>query len=162
MEMKRSLVTFNDLCDEILLMILTKLTHVDVLYSFYGTNERFTRIVRDRIFVRHLAFVEQIDKEMHRHCTSNGMFNRLCSEILPLIADQIHRFDLESSAMKEVLQVAHYPNLSQLSLYKMTQESARFLFTGKINCTLQKLEKIETVFTSMPNSMMIQWKRSNL
>lgn len=149
MEMKRSSVTFNDLCDEILLMIFKKLTHIDVLYSFYEVNERFTRIVRDRIFVRHLAFVEHIDRELHRCFTSNGMFNRLCSEILPFIADQVNRFDLESSAVKGVLQVAHYPNLSQLSLYKMTEESARFLFTGKINCTFQKLEKMEIVFTSM-------------
>ena len=68
------------------------------------------------------------------------MLNRLCVEVLPVIANQIERFHLESSSIKEIFYAAHYSELSHLALYKMTEESARFLFTGKIDDCFLKIQ----------------------
>lgn len=129
--MKRSSISLNDFPDEILLTILRNLPNLDVLYSFYGVSQRFTRIVQDQIFVRHLTFAELCGKRLH-HFTSNEMLDRLCSQVLPSISHEIVRFDLDSSSINEVFHAAHYSNLSHLSLYNLTEESARFLFNGTI------------------------------
>lgn len=123
--------SWNDLPDEILLMIFKALNHADVLYSFYGLNERLTRIVRDRIFVEHLTFVRRISSDLLSDIRSDMKLKRLCSEILPLLAEKICSFDLDSCVMQEILCAAHYPNLHQLSLLNVTEQSARCLFTGK-------------------------------
>lgn len=52
--------SWDDLPDEILLMIFKVLDHVGVLCSFNGLNERLTRIVRDRIFVKPLSDKSQV------------------------------------------------------------------------------------------------------
>ena len=131
MQANRSWISLNDFPDELLLMIFQKLANIDVLYSLFGVNQRFTRIVRDRIFVKHLTFVEQRGKDPHRYLTSTEMLHRLCSDVLSSIANQVHRFDLESSLIKEIFHAAHYPNLTSLALYDINEESARSLFIGK-------------------------------
>lgn len=132
MKAHRSSISLNDFPDELLLMIFQNLTNIDVLYSLFGVNERFTRIVRDEIFVKHLTFVEQIGKDLHRHLTSTEMLKRLCSDVLPWTANQIQRFDVELSSIKEVFHAAHYPNLISLALYDVTEGSLQSFFTGQI------------------------------
>ena len=51
METDRAPLSLDHFPDEILVMIFQKLNSVDALYSLFGVNERFTRIVRDRILV---------------------------------------------------------------------------------------------------------------
>ena len=131
MVMESSRVTLNDLPDEMLLMILRKLSHTDVLYSFYGVNERFTQLVHDPVFTRHLTCVQPVGEDKHRHLASNQMLHRLCSEVLPSIADRIRRFDLDLSMVKEIFHGRHYPNLSHLTLYNITDDLARSLLSGR-------------------------------
>ena len=129
--MNRSVLCLNDFFDEILLMIFEKLANVDVLYSLYCVNKRFTRIVRDQIFVKDLLFVRQFGKVLSRYIHSDEMLTRLCDEVLPMIADDIERFDLETSFIKEIFNAGHYRNLSYLAFYKLMKDSIEYLFSGK-------------------------------
>lgn len=124
-------INLNDLSDEILVMIFQSLNVVDILYSFHNVNDRFTRILHDPIFSRHLTFVEKMSNGLHGEICSELVLNRLCLEILPSIADHIHQFDLDSSSMEKILHAAQYPNLSHLSLYNMTRERIQWFLTGK-------------------------------
>ena len=58
--MEYSRASWDDLPDEIVLMIFKELDYTDVLCSFDGLNERLTRIIRDRIVVKRLTTVERI------------------------------------------------------------------------------------------------------
>ena len=132
-------ISLNDFPDEILLLIFRWLNSIDVLYSFHNLSSRFNRIVRDRIFCRHLNLVEKRCNIYHSRIRSNEILNRLCLEILPSIADQIEQLDLESSSMQAILNAAQYENLSQLSLYNLKREQIEWLFNGKIEQRSMKM-----------------------
>jgi len=68
-----SLLTLNDLPDEVLLLILKQLDNIEVLYLFIDLNKRFTKLVHDWIFTNHLTMIR---------CSSNGSFDRLDDQIL--------------------------------------------------------------------------------
>jgi hypothetical protein len=125
-----SLLTLNDLPDEILLLILKQLDNIEVLYLFIGLNKRFTKLVHDSIFTNHLTMIR---------CSSNGSFDRLdeqilaqfCSQILPSIHHNIKWLDVECSSMKDVLFCTSYPNISGLGLHNIEKNIALRIFTGE-------------------------------
>ncbi|CAF1576800.1 unnamed protein product [Rotaria magnacalcarata] len=104
----------NDLRDEILL-ISKKLNNVEVLYSFIGVN----KLVRDSIFTNHLTMTR---------CSSNGSFDRFCSQILPSIHHKIKWLDIESSFMEDVLLCTSYPYLCGLGLHNFDKDIALHIF----------------------------------
>ncbi|CAF1428059.1 unnamed protein product [Rotaria sordida] len=122
--------TLNDLPDEILLIIFTKLKNVSLLYSLIGVNKRLNTIVHDPIFTSHLTLMRcLLDDSI---CPlPDSMLDRFCSQILPEIHCQIKWLDLESSSMERILRAANYPNLSGLGLLDIDLETAQSLFVGK-------------------------------
>ncbi|CAF2403782.1 unnamed protein product [Rotaria sp. Silwood2] len=127
--MEYSCVGFNDLPDEILMIIFKKMNNFEVLYSLQGVNQRLNKIVQDSPFTSRWTFVKRCSDNFIDVFRYNMMFNRFCSQILPEIHDKIKWLDLESSSMNNVLCAVDYPNLYGLGLYNINEESARSLIT---------------------------------
>ncbi|CAF1319549.1 unnamed protein product [Rotaria sp. Silwood1] len=136
--MEYSCTGLNNLPDEILMIIFQKLNNIDVLYSFYGINQRLNKIIHDRIFTSHLTFVKWLSDNFIDLFSSNIMLNRFCLQILPSIHDKIQWLDLDSSSIKHVKRVANYPNLDSLGLYNIDEESAQCLFTEGLSLANRK------------------------
>ncbi|CAF4101490.1 unnamed protein product, partial [Rotaria sordida] len=129
--MINSSIGLNDLPDEILMIIFKKLNNLDILYSFHSVNQRLNEIIKDPIFTSRLTFVKWSSDNFIDLLSCNTILNRFCLQILPEIHNKIKWLDLESSSMKHVLRVAHYPNLDSLALYNIDEESIRCLFTDE-------------------------------
>ena len=129
--MNHSIVQLNDLPDEILIMILKRLWNVRVLYSLIGVNKKLDRIACDPVFTRCLSLMNGSSNNSVGPLP-NVVLNRFCSQILPKIHHHIRRLDLESSTMERILSTTNYPNLHELSLYKLHATTAISLFTSKI------------------------------
>jgi hypothetical protein len=104
-----------DLPDEILVIILSKLKHVDVLYSLVGVHERFDRIICDTLFTRSID-LSTISSNYKNASLINKMLNRFCVDILPKIHHNIECLTLETCSMEYILQASNYPNLHKLNL----------------------------------------------
>ncbi|CAF2105348.1 unnamed protein product, partial [Rotaria magnacalcarata] len=108
--MQGSSVELNDLSDEILLLIFKKLDKAEVLYSFLGINQRFTRLVHDSIFTNRLTLTKGV---------ADGLFDRLDNQkrerfrlqILPSIRHKIEWLGVEASSLEDILLCTSYPNL---------------------------------------------------
>ncbi|CAF4172943.1 unnamed protein product, partial [Adineta steineri] len=101
--MESSCIKFSDLPDEILLIILKKLTNLDVLHSLQGVNQRINKFIQDRIFTNRLTFVKWLESDhfLDLICC-DIIYNRFCLQILPEIHHNIRWLDLESTSMKHV------------------------------------------------------------
>ena len=128
--MQRSTIQLTDLPDEILLMIFKNINNVQLLYSMTGVNTRLDEIMSDPVFTRNLTLFRYVsnylicplvDVELHR----------FHSQILPQIHYRIHTLNLESSTMERILLAADYPNLHQLALYNVDDETAESIFARK-------------------------------
>ncbi|UJR29226.1 hypothetical protein I4U23_010440 [Adineta vaga] len=128
MNMEYSTVEFNDLSDEILLIIFKNLDNFDVLYSLHNVNKRFNRIMRDPIFASSLNFVKWSPRKFLSKFSSDVTLNRFRLQILPDISPKIKWFHLDASSAKRVLLAADYPNLYGLGLYNIKEKTARRLF----------------------------------
>ncbi|CAF5060535.1 unnamed protein product, partial [Rotaria sp. Silwood1] len=126
---KYSCVGFNDLPDEVLMIIFKNLNNFEVLYSLQDVNQRLNKLVQDSTFTSRLTFVKWCSDNFIDVLRCDMMLNRFCLQILPKIHDKIKWLDLESSSIKNVLRTAVYPNLYGLGLYNIDEESARCLFT---------------------------------
>ncbi|CAF4258033.1 unnamed protein product [Rotaria magnacalcarata] len=126
----------NDLRDEILL-ISKKLNNVEVLYSFIGVN----KLVRDSIFTNHLTMTR---------CSSNGSFDRFCSQILPSIHHKIKWLDIESSFMEDVLLCTSYPYLCGLGLHNFDKDIALHIFIALLELHV-KLKNFTDCFIYLPD-----------
>jgi len=129
--MKHSSVELNDLPDEILMIILKKLSNVEVLYSLIGVNKRLHTIVHDPIFTNCLMLMKCISDESI-DSLPKSILDRFCLQILPEIHHQIKWLDLEPSSMKRILFATNYPILYGLGLYDIAIETVLSLFSGKI------------------------------
>jgi len=151
--MKHSYVQLDDLPDEILLIILTKLNNSDVLYSLMGVNKRLDAFVNDSIFTKNVTLITPANKPFDTIVTTgiftrnltlikpfhglsfqftDAILNRFCCDILPKINKKIERLNLESSCMERILLATNYLNLHTLGLYNIEPEKAYDLFSGKI------------------------------
>ncbi len=61
-------VKLTDIPYEMLLLILNKLTNIEVLYSLIGVNIRLDKIANDPLFTENLSFMTR---------SSNGIINSL-------------------------------------------------------------------------------------
>ena len=113
-----------------LLLILNRLTNIEVLYSLIGVNIRLNKIVNDPLFTEHLTFMTHSSNGVI-HSLDNSMLNRFCSEILPRIHRKIKWLTLEPLHMERILLTADYPNLRVLSLFNIERETIVRLLGGK-------------------------------
>jgi hypothetical protein len=123
-------VELTDLPDEMLLLILNKLSNIEVLYSLIGVNIRLDKIVNDTLFIEHLTFMVRSSNGVI-NSLDNSMLNRFCSEILPRIHCKIKWFTLEPLYMERILLTADYPNLRVLTLFNIDRETIVRLPGGK-------------------------------
>ncbi|CAF3372367.1 unnamed protein product [Rotaria socialis] len=149
--MEYSCVRFNDLPDEILMIIFKKMNNVEVLYSLHSVNQRLNKLVQDSIFTSRLTFVKRCSDNLVDAFPCNMMLNRFCLQILPEVHDKIKWLDLESSSMKNVLCATDYPNLYGLGLYNINEESARCLFTDETLSSGIFKNQIRTLFITIDN-----------
>jgi hypothetical protein len=123
-------VKLTDIPDEMLLLILNKLTNIEVLYSLIGVNIRLDKIANDPLFTEHLSFMTRSSNGII-NSLDNSMLNRFCSEILPRIHCQIKWLTLEPLCMERILLAADYPNLRVLSLFNIERETIVQLLGSK-------------------------------
>ncbi|CAF4680082.1 unnamed protein product, partial [Rotaria sp. Silwood2] len=125
--MEHSSIQFIDLPDEILLIIFTKLNTIDALNSLLGVNKQLDKIIQDPIFTSHLTLFrwssnDRIDPLDHK------VVNQFCLQILPQIHDKIKCLNLELLSMERILRATNYPNLCELGLYNIDENTATYLF----------------------------------
>jgi hypothetical protein len=121
--MNRSNVHLLHLPDEILLIILNKLSNIDVLYSLLDINNgRLNILAQENTFTNILKFVSIDD---------NSIIDRFCSDILPRIHHNVKCFILYPVIMERILLAADYPNLTELKIVHFQQEIALNYFTSK-------------------------------
>jgi hypothetical protein len=130
-EMSRLRIKFDDLPTELLILIFKEMTNVEVLYSFFGINDRLDSISQDSVLIKHLNFLSWSSGKFLNIFSSDIVFERFCSQILPAIHKKIQWLDVDSSSAKEILCAADYSNLHGLSLFNIEDETIRNLFTGK-------------------------------
>jgi len=123
-------VKLTDIPDEMLLLILNKLTNIEVLYSLIGVNIRLDKIANDPLFTEHLSFMTRSSNGII-NSLDNAMLNRFCSEILPRIHCKIKWLTLEPLCMERILLAADYPNLRVLSLFNIERETIVQLLGSK-------------------------------
>ncbi|CAF3807757.1 unnamed protein product [Rotaria magnacalcarata] len=128
--MKCECIHLSDLPDEILLIILKKLTNTEVLYSLIGVNKRLNKLVYDSNFTSRVTLIKYSSNDTI-HPLPWQILDRFCLQILPEIHHKIEWVDIESSSIEHVLLSRNYPNLSGLGLYNLGIEEIKQLFTDK-------------------------------
>ncbi len=130
--MKDLSIEFNNLPDEIILIILKKLDNVEVLSSLIRVNKRFNKIAHDSIFTSHLSLMKYSSNNSTYYAVPDSILDRFCSETLPSIHHKINWLDLESTTIERVLLATNYSNLYGLGLYSIDIDEAISLFIGKV------------------------------
>ena len=121
--MNQSNIHLLDLSDEILFMILNKLSNIDVLYSLLDVNNgRLNILAQENIFTNVLNFVSIDD---------NSLIDRFCTDILPKIHHNVKCFILYPVLIKRILLATNYPNLTKLKIVHFQREIAFNYFTSK-------------------------------
>ncbi|UJR13265.1 hypothetical protein I4U23_000285 [Adineta vaga] len=123
--MEKKSMKLDNLPDEILLFILKKLHHVEVLYSLIGVNKRLSQIAYDSIFTSHLQLYSW---NQSVRSLPDAMLDQFQSQILPEIGHKIKWLSLEATTMDRIL-VRNYPNLNGLGLYGIDFNNAVSLLT---------------------------------
>ncbi|CAF3422344.1 unnamed protein product [Rotaria sp. Silwood1] len=126
--MKYSCVQWNDLPDEILMIILKNLTNAEVLYSLLGVNKRLNNIAVDPVFTNNLSLVMSTSDGLV-YSLSDPILDRFCLYILPKIHQNIEWLHLQSRSMERFLRATNFPNLYGISLHNIQAKTAIDLFT---------------------------------
>jgi hypothetical protein len=129
--MNRSCVQLPDLPDEILMFIFNKMNNVELLYSLFGINERLDSILQDPNSTNSLNFFKWSPRKFVNIFSPEILSDRFCLQILPLICEKIQCLGVESSSLKENLCAANYPNLNELALFNVEEETLKNLFNSK-------------------------------
>ncbi|CAF3547437.1 unnamed protein product [Rotaria socialis] len=137
-------VELHDLTDEILLLIFKKLDKAEVLYSFLGVNQRFTRLVHDSIFTNRLTLTKGLDDGLFDRL-DNQKLERFCLQILPSIRHRIEWLGVEASSMENILLCTSYLNLYGLGLHGIEENTALRIFTDKTPLTRLLQNKITSL-----------------
>lgn len=114
-----------------LLAILNKLNHIDVLYSLMGANEKFDRLIQDPIFTQSLDFTV-ISSNEDNYSQINSILDRFCSYIIPRIQNNIQCLTVDQRSMDSLLCVGNYINLRKLTLANITIQTAVRIFYGSL------------------------------
>lgn len=119
--MSQSNVSMMNLPDEIIMVIWSKLTKIDVLYSFVGVNKRLNKLVRDAIYTHSIELVK-LNSKSDDYSLIDSVLDRFCMHISPQIHELVQCLTLESMSMKRILLASNYPHLRKLTLVKVDQE----------------------------------------
>lgn len=87
-DMEHLTFELTDLPNEILLLILNKLTNIEVLYSLINVNRRFDSIASDSVFTENLTLMTRSSNDVI-NSLDNSMLNYFCTGILPKIHSKI-------------------------------------------------------------------------
>lgn len=121
--MNQSNVHLLDLPDEILIIILNKLSNIDVLYSLLDINNgRLNILAQENTFTDILNFFS---------IAATSKINRFCSDILPRIHQNVKCFILYPVIMERILLATDYPNLTELKIFQFRRKIASDYFTSK-------------------------------
>lgn len=122
-----------DLPNEILFLILRKLSNIDVLYSLLNTgNQRLDNIVQHKIFTNILNFVSISQSIDEVSSISSTLLNQFCVTILPRIHENVKSLTVESVSMECIFRAAYYPNLTELKIFNFDKEIVSDYLMGKI------------------------------
>ncbi len=122
-------VQLLDLPDEVLLIILKKLTCVHTLYSLEGTNKRLDAMVVSRCNTNIIDLATHlVDNDVY--FTSDTILSRFCSHTLPRIRHNVKSFILEGIHVERVLLACEYSNLHNLNIINFDADFARRYLTG--------------------------------
>ncbi|CAF4431217.1 unnamed protein product, partial [Rotaria magnacalcarata] len=147
--MEHSWVQLFDLPDEILMIIFQKLENIDVLYSLWGINTRFDKILHDPIFTSSLTLLQ---------CPSNcficplpdKILDRFCLQISSQIRLKIKWLDIEASSMEQIL-ATEYSNLCGLGIYNITENVAIRLFIDETPLSRINENQIWSLVVTIPD-----------
>ena len=114
-----------------LLAILNKLNHIDVLYSLMGVNEKFHLIIQDPIFTQSLDFTV-ISSNEDNYSQINSILDRFCSYIIPRIQNNIQSLTVDQRSMDSLLSIGNYINLRKLTLANITIQTATRIFYSSL------------------------------
>ena len=121
--MNQSNVQLLDLPNEILFFILGKLKNIDVLYSFFNTdNQRLQEIVQEPMYTSIFNFTSQSQLTREICPMPELVLDRFCTDILPRIHQNVKSLSVECSSFERILHVAVYPNLTELKLFNFSNE----------------------------------------
>jgi hypothetical protein len=121
-----------DLPNEILLIIINKLSIIDVFYSLVDINERFAQLVLDPLYIRHLDMTVMTMKSFFEHTYSvdDQVLSKICENILPQIHSQVNKLTVEQHSMELILLNINYPKLYSISLVNFQKEILLQYLTG--------------------------------
>jgi hypothetical protein len=128
--MTHSTLHLLDLPDEILLIILSKISNLDVLYSLIGVNKKLDRLACDIVHIRSIDFIRTTSND-EIHSLSDKILDRFCQNILPRIHKNIECLTLESSSISRIFHSTDYPKLFKLILPELDPEFVSLNFNGK-------------------------------
>ena len=106
----------NDLPDELLLIILKRLSPIERLYSFAGVSHRFDALVASPSNTSGLELYDEPEKTKIQPL-SEARLDRFCSTILPRIQHNIEALALHSSSVERILSACPYPIIHKLSIW---------------------------------------------
>ncbi|CAF1550138.1 unnamed protein product [Rotaria sp. Silwood1] len=120
-----------DLPNEILLIILKKLSNMEVLYSLMDVHDqRLDIIIQEKTFTNTLNFV--LTTLTHDiFSPTDTIVDRFCTTILPRIHHNVKCLIVDSISMERILLVADYPNLTELKLFNFNRKIVSRYFTDQ-------------------------------
>lgn len=128
--MTQSTVGLLDLPEEILLIIMSKISNVDVLHSLVGDCEKLDRLARDLVHIRSIDFTQTTSNDEIRPL-SDKMLDRFCEHILPRIHHNIECITVQWSSVSRIFRSIDYPKLFKLILPELDMESVSEYFNGR-------------------------------
>ena len=128
--MTHSTLHLLDLPDEILLIIMSKISNLDVLYSLIDVNKKLDSLARDFVHTRSIDFIGTTTND-EIHLLSDKILDRFCQHILPQIHKNIECLTLESSLISRIFHSTDYPKLFKLILSEVDGEFVSHYFNGK-------------------------------
>lgn len=128
-----------DLPDEILLSIWSELDRTAVLYSFSGVHPTFDRLLCDWSYARHVRLVHHVS--IGGDCSLTPVILQLfLSCTLPLLQHRIERLTVEPHTFERLVDVADYPQLSELVLVNFDQPAVWQRLTAR-SC-FERIERL--------------------
>lgn len=121
-----------DLPDEILCIIVNKLSMVDVFYSLVDVNQRLNRLAFDHVYIHHhVDFVVRPSRTHFPSSPSDPILEQICSNVLPRINSDVYQLTVEPCSAEDVLGIVDYPHLYYLSLINFPAETLLPQLTGE-------------------------------
>jgi hypothetical protein len=112
-----------DLPNEIWFIIIKKLNIFDVLNLFTNTNERFTQLILDPLYIRNLDTTVMTMNSFNDPTFSvhEQVLSSLCENILPKIHDQVKILVIEQHSIERIL-TFNYSQLHSLTLVNFKED----------------------------------------